>query len=58
MTVSTACTVPRGSHSSSDSSWFPWRHPQLHGHPALQEAHDERNLGERVADQIASFGGS
>jgi uncharacterized membrane protein len=58
MTVRTAETVPRRSHSSSDSSWFPWRHREPHGHPALQEAHDERTLGERVADQIASFGGS
>ncbi|HVB07103.1 MAG TPA: DUF1003 domain-containing protein [Acidimicrobiales bacterium] len=40
------------------SSWFPWRHPARHQHPALQEAHDGRTLGERVADQIASFGGS
>ena len=40
------------------SSWFPWRHPKVHGHPALQAAHDDRTLGERVADRIASFGGS
>jgi uncharacterized membrane protein len=40
------------------SSWFPWRHPGTHDHPALQAAHDQRTLGERVADQIASFGGS
>ena len=40
------------------SSWFPWRHPRIHEHPVLQEAHDNRTLGERVADQIASFGGS
>jgi len=39
------------------SSWFPWRHPQ-HDHPALQAAHDDRTFGERVADDIASFGGS
>ncbi len=39
------------------SSWFPWRHPE-HGHPALQKAQDDRTLGERVADEIASFGGS
>ncbi|HXZ83452.1 MAG TPA: DUF1003 domain-containing protein [Acidimicrobiales bacterium] len=39
------------------SSWFPWRHP-AHDHPALQAAHDERTFGERVADEIASFGGS
>jgi uncharacterized membrane protein len=41
----------------SRSSWFPWRH-HLHEHPALQAAHDDRTFGERVADQIASFGGS
>jgi uncharacterized membrane protein len=40
------------------SSWFPWRHPETHDHPVLQAAHDDRTLGERVADQIASFGGS
>jgi uncharacterized membrane protein len=41
------------------SSWFPWRHARpRHGHPALREAHDTRTLGERVADNIASFGGS
>ena len=39
------------------SSWFPWRHPE-HGHPALQRAQDDRTFGERVADEIASFGGS
>jgi len=53
MTVNTASTVPR----QSRSSWFPWRHPQ-HVHPALKEAHDDRTFGERVADDIASFGGS
>jgi uncharacterized membrane protein len=40
------------------SSWFPWRHPTDHEHPVLQEVHDHRTLGERVADNIASFGGS
>jgi uncharacterized membrane protein len=40
------------------SSWFPWRHPRSHHHPVLQAAHDDRTLGERVADEIASFGGS
>ncbi|MBI4728738.1 MAG: DUF1003 domain-containing protein [Acidobacteria bacterium] len=35
----------------------PWdRHH--HGHPVIKAAHDERTLGERVADEIASFGGS
>src|SRR5215469_17875654 len=40
------------------SSWFPWRHPTGHEHPVLQDVHDNRTLGERVADNIASFGGS
>ena len=39
------------------SSWFPWRHPRR-GHPVLDAAHDDRTRGERVADEIASFGGS
>ena len=41
------------------SSWFPWRHARpKHGHPALKDEQDTRTLGERVADDIASFGGS
>jgi uncharacterized membrane protein len=41
----------------SRSSWFPWRHARR-AHPALRQAHDDRTVGERVADEIASFGGS
>jgi len=55
MSVSTES--PDGVMRPSRSSWFPWRHPR-HNHPALQKAHDERTRGERVADDIASFGGS
>jgi uncharacterized membrane protein len=42
------------------SSWFPWRHHllQRHAHPALQQDQDDRTTGERLADEIASFGGS
>ena len=40
------------------SNLFPWRHSRAHAHPALQAAHDNRTTGERVADNIASFGGS
>jgi uncharacterized membrane protein len=41
------------------SSWFPWRHVRPKGaHPALKDERDTRTLGERVADEIASFGGS
>jgi uncharacterized membrane protein len=44
---------------SARSSWFPWRHARPHqAHPALQKAEDNRTLGEKVADEIASFGGS
>jgi uncharacterized membrane protein len=44
---------------SARSSWFPWRHARpSHAHPALQHAEDSRTVGERVADEIASFGGS
>jgi uncharacterized membrane protein len=56
MTVSTV-SAPGTVARPSRSSWFPWRHPQ-HDHPALQAAHDDRTVGERVADHIASFGGS
>jgi uncharacterized membrane protein len=40
------------------NGWFPWRHAKDHAHPALRQVHDDRTLGERVADNIASFGGS
>jgi uncharacterized membrane protein len=52
--VSTAESPP----TARTSSWFPWLRLHKHEHPALQAAHDKRTLGERVADQIASFGGS
>ena len=53
MTETTTEELPRRT-----SNWFPWHHPERHAHPALQQAHDGRTFGERVADQIASFGGS
>jgi uncharacterized membrane protein len=41
------------------SSWFPWRHARpAQAHPALQRVEDNRTVGEKVADEIASFGGS
>jgi len=39
-------------------SWFPWSRTRKGTHPALQALHDQRTYGERVADSIASFGGS
>ncbi len=29
-----------------------------HGHPAIAAMHDDRTTGERIADNVASFGGS
>jgi uncharacterized membrane protein len=40
------------------SGWFPWRSTTAHDHPVLKAERDNRTVGERVADQIASFGGS
>lgn len=51
-------TATQAEPVTAHSSWFPWRHNSEHVHPALKEVHDSRTLGERVADQIASFGGS
>ena len=42
---------------SKHGSWFPWSRVRPR-HPALRARHDDRSLGERVADDIASFGGS
>jgi len=39
-------------------TWYPWSLPKSHMHPALRAVHDDRTVGERVADNIASFGGS
>lgn len=55
MSISTVST----NQSHPRSSWFPWRHAKGSvAHPALEAAEDCRTFGERVADQIASFGGS
>jgi uncharacterized membrane protein len=51
-------TATQAPPAAARSSWYPWRHPEHHEHPALKAAHDGRTLGERVADRIASFGGS
>jgi uncharacterized membrane protein len=51
-------TAPQTDPTEKRSSLFPWRHVQSEQHPALKAAHDGRTLGERVADRIASFGGS
>jgi uncharacterized membrane protein len=56
-TVEVTGASAASSPGTARNSLFPWRHSR-HDHPALQQAHDDRTLGERVADQIASFGGS
>ena len=53
-----AAPIEARPRTEARSSWFPWRRPGHHGHPALADAHDDRTLGERVADSVASFGGS
>lgn len=47
-----------GPTTAQRSSLFPWRRTRGARHPALKAAEDDRTLGERVADEIASFGGS
>jgi len=37
--------------------WYPWS-THDHDNPAIKRFHDDRTLGERVADDIARFGGS
>jgi uncharacterized membrane protein len=39
-------------------SWFPWSWRADSQHPAHKAVHDSRTTGERVADNVASFGGS
>jgi uncharacterized membrane protein len=56
--TATQATAQQTQPTAVRSNWFPWQHPRTHEHPVLQAAHDNRTLGERVADQIASFGGS
>jgi uncharacterized membrane protein len=51
-------TATQVGQTATRSSFFPWRNPPGDQHPALKAAHDDRTLGERVADKIASFGGS
>src|SRR5207253_11465702 len=43
---------------ASHRSWFPWSRHVDGQHPAHRAMRDSRTFGERVADQIASFGGS
>ena len=40
------------------SSWYPWSRSHDPSHPIVKKAHDNRTFGERVADNVARFGGS
>jgi uncharacterized membrane protein len=42
----------------SHRSWFPWSGRHRTQHPSLAAMRDDRTLGERVADNVAAFGGS
>lgn len=39
-------------------SAFPWSERHDHRNPAVEEVHEDRTFGERVADAVAKFGGS
>lgn len=39
-------------------SLFPWHRHDVPRHPALRRVADDRTRGERIADEIAAFGGS
>src|SRR3954452_5515825 len=39
-------------------TWYPWYRRRASRHPALRKLHDERTTGERIADNVAAFGGS
>jgi uncharacterized membrane protein len=38
-------------------NWYPWSNRDR-GHPTVRSMHDDRTYGERVADDVAKFGGS
>ena len=63
MSVEAVSRTPEaGAPMSERERWlrnlFPFARKRDFRHPALKKADDERTLGERVADQIATFGGS
>jgi uncharacterized membrane protein len=43
--------------TSNARNWYPWSNHDHHN-PAIKEFHDDRTTGERVADDVAKFGGS
>ena len=51
-------TETRSARDEGRRPWFPWSPRRQMRHPVLQRAMEERTFGERVADSIASFGGS
>jgi uncharacterized membrane protein len=51
-------TAGTGVNSRRRRDLFPWSDRRDMRHPAIRKAHDDRTLGERVADDIARFGGS
>ncbi len=46
-----------GSSARSDRELYPWSHRDRR-HPTVRAMHDDRTRGERVADEVAKFGGS
>jgi uncharacterized membrane protein len=47
-----------GEQRSHRRNWFPWSGRHDLRHPTVRASHDDRTFGERVADNVARFGGS
>jgi uncharacterized membrane protein len=56
--VDTSTSVDTVRRSRRRRSAFPWSERHDHRNPAVKEVHDDRTVGERVADAVAKFGGS
>ena len=59
--ASRSVTQPAGTGNSTSrqrSSLRPWSGRKNHTNPVVKRFHDDRTLGEKVADRVASFGGS
>ncbi len=57
--METSTSVETGRRSRRRrSAFFPWSERHDHRNPAVKEVHEDRTFGERVADAVATFGGS
>ena len=56
--METSTSIETGRRSRRRRSAFPWSERHDHRNPAVKEVHEDRTFGERVADAVATFGGS